>query len=160
MIANFTESSNIETYIVTGVTLSIFLCTFGLFLLYDRLVKKSYKKSVKKVERSRSLIESMFPSKNIRDRLLDYDRDRTEKSAPSRCGSSTISVSIAKPIADLHPNTTVLFADIANFTAWSSVREPAQVFTLLETLYTTFDKLAKRFKIFKVETIGKKNDYF
>lgn len=31
--------------------------------------------------------------------------------------------------------SSVLFADIAGFTAWSSVREPAQVFVLLETLY-------------------------
>merc|ERR1711871_1337976 len=36
----------------------------------------------------------------------------------------------------------------------SSVREPASVFTLLETLYGAFDKIAKRYGIFKVETIG------
>jgi class 3 adenylate cyclase len=59
-----------------------------------------------------------------------------------------------KPIAELFPNTTVLFADIAGFTAWSSAREPSQVFTLLETLYRTFDKAAKRRGVFKVETIG------
>ena len=28
-----------------------------------------------------------------------------------------------------------MFADLVGFTAWSSVREPAQVFTLLETVY-------------------------
>ena len=33
----------------------------------------------------------------------------------------------SQPIADLFPNTTVLFADIADFTAWSSQREPPQV---------------------------------
>ena len=59
-----------------------------------------------------------------------------------------------KPIADLFPNTTVLFADIAGFTAWSSVREPSQVFTLLETVYKAFDKTAKRRRVFKVETVG------
>ena len=47
-----------------------------------------------------------------------------------------------KPIADLFPNTTVMFADIAGFTAWSSVREPTQVFTLLETVYRAFDSTA------------------
>lgn len=47
-----------------------------------------------------------------------------------------------------------LFVDIAGFTAWSSVREPAQVFTLLETLYGSFDQLASRRGVFKVETIG------
>jgi class 3 adenylate cyclase len=59
-----------------------------------------------------------------------------------------------KPIADLFPNTTVMFADIAGFTAWSSVREPSQVFTLLETVYRAFDSIAKRRRVFKVETVG------
>lgn len=59
-----------------------------------------------------------------------------------------------KPIAELFPNTTVLFADIAGFTAWSSVREPSQVFTLLETVYQAFDAIAKKRKVFKVETVG------
>ena len=45
-------------------------------------------------------------------------------------------------------------ADIAGFTAWSSVREPSQVFTLLEQIYSSFDAIAKRKKVFKVETIG------
>jgi class 3 adenylate cyclase len=52
------------------------------------------------------------------------------------------------------PHTTVLFADIAGFTAWSSEREPEQVFTLLQTIYHAFDKLAKKRSVFKVETIG------
>jgi hypothetical protein len=59
-----------------------------------------------------------------------------------------------KPIADLFPQTTVLFADIAGFTAWSSSREPCQVFTLLETVYHAFDILAHRRGVFKVETVG------
>jgi len=59
-----------------------------------------------------------------------------------------------KPIADLFPNATVLFADLVGFTAWSSVREPSQVFQLLETIYHAFDMVAKRRRVFKVETIG------
>ena len=50
--------------------------------------------------------------------------------------------------------STVFFADIAGFTAWSSTREPAQVFLLLQTLYQNFDLIAKRRRVFKVETIG------
>ena len=45
----------------------------------------------------------------------------------------------SKPIADLFTDTTILFADICGFTAWSSAREPTQVFTLLETIYRAFD---------------------
>lgn len=41
----------------------------------------------------------------------------------------------SEPIADLFPAATVMFLDIAGFTAWSSEREPTQVFKLLETIY-------------------------
>jgi class 3 adenylate cyclase len=51
-------------------------------------------------------------------------------------------------------SVTVMFGDIVGFTAWSSMREPSQVFTLLETLYHEFDVLAQRRRIFKVETVG------
>jgi class 3 adenylate cyclase len=59
-----------------------------------------------------------------------------------------------QPIADFFPHCTVMFADIAGFTAWSSTREPVQVFILLQTLYQAFDVIAKRHKVWKVETIG------
>eukprot|EP00548_Thalassiothrix_antarctica_P008225 CAMPEP_0194153784 /NCGR_PEP_ID=MMETSP0152-20130528/57832_1 /TAXON_ID=1049557 /ORGANISM="Thalassiothrix antarctica, Strain L6-D1" /LENGTH=744 /DNA_ID=CAMNT_0038859347 /DNA_START=223 /DNA_END=2457 /DNA_ORIENTATION=+ len=58
------------------------------------------------------------------------------------------------PIADLFSETTVMFADIAGFTAWSSEREPSQIFYLLENVYRTFDSLAIELGVFKVETIG------
>ena len=57
-------------------------------------------------------------------------------------------------IADLFPHCTVMFADIAGFTAWSSTREPSQVFILLQTVYQNFDSIANRRRVFKVETIG------
>jgi class 3 adenylate cyclase len=43
---------------------------------------------------------------------------------------------------------------LAGFTAWSSVRDPTQVFTLLETVYRAFDNMARKRRVFKVETIG------
>lgn len=60
----------------------------------------------------------------------------------------------SKPIADLFPRCTVLFADISGFTAWSSLRDPAQVFMLLESVYQSFDRIARKRGVFKVETIG------
>ena len=59
-----------------------------------------------------------------------------------------------KPIADLFLGCTVLFADIEGFSAWSSERKPTEVFTLLETIFQTVDRLARKRNIFKVETIG------
>lgn len=46
------------------------------------------------------------------------------------------------------------FADLAGFTLWSSTRSPEDVFTLLESLYGAFDSIAKKRRVFKVETIG------
>jgi class 3 adenylate cyclase len=56
--------------------------------------------------------------------------------------------------SDLFPATTIMFADISGFTLWSSSRDPESVFTLLETLYRSFDAIAKKRRVYKVETIG------
>lgn len=58
------------------------------------------------------------------------------------------------PIAELYPETTVMLADLAGFTAWSAVHEPSEVFMLLETIFYEFDLLASKRNIFKVETVG------
>eukprot|EP00538_Stauroneis_constricta_P006078 CAMPEP_0119560742 /NCGR_PEP_ID=MMETSP1352-20130426/15713_1 /TAXON_ID=265584 /ORGANISM="Stauroneis constricta, Strain CCMP1120" /LENGTH=2006 /DNA_ID=CAMNT_0007608791 /DNA_START=28 /DNA_END=6048 /DNA_ORIENTATION=+ len=59
-----------------------------------------------------------------------------------------------QPIADYFPHCTVLFADVTGFSAWSSEREPSQVFILLEALFQTMDRIARKRKVFKVETVG------
>jgi class 3 adenylate cyclase len=69
-------------------------------------------------------------------------------------GNSNSSSVYDQPIADFFPTCTVFFADIAGFTAWSSTREPSQVFFLLQAVYQNFDAIAKRRHVFKVETIG------
>jgi class 3 adenylate cyclase len=46
-----------------------------------------------------------------------------------------------------------MFADVVGFTAWSSIREPTQVFTLLETIYGAFDAIARKRGVFKVNEI-------
>lgn len=52
------------------------------------------------------------------------------------------------------PPSIVAVSDITGFTAWCASREPSQVFTLLETIYSAYDTIAKKRKVFKVETIG------
>lgn len=71
-----------------------------------------------------------------------------EPAAPSADGD------LPPPMANLYKECTVFFGDIAGFTAWSSSRTPADVFTLLESLYGAFDKLAAKHNVFKIETIG------
>ena len=131
-----------------------------MFLLYDRLVERRQAIVVDKANQTSAIVSSLFP-KNVRDRLLEGDTN--DHAAGSFLSGKFRLKSFLnnsdddeglQPIADLFLETTVLFADIAGFTAWSSTREPAQVFTLLQTLYQGFDAIANHRKVFKVETIG------
>ena len=115
----------------------------------------------------------MFPAA-IRERLMKEDsddsssvssyqsnkhkvksllEDGTTAVGGGRKGKSALSRS-GKPIADIYPETTVMFADVASFTPWASTRDPSQVFLFLQTIYQGFDDIAKRRPVFKVETVG------
>lgn len=131
-----------------------------MFIVYDWLVERRQKIVLHKAAKSTAIVSSMFP-KQVRDRLLDDKFDMKGKNVFS--GANQLKtflnggengVGSSNQMADLFPNCTVLFADVVGFTAWSSSREPEQVFTLLQTIYNNFDQLAKRRRVFKVETIG------
>jgi Adenylate and Guanylate cyclase catalytic domain len=66
----------------------------------------------------------------------------------ARISLLTLVLSLLLAIRSFIPRSTT------GFTAWSSKREPCQVFRLLETLYGEFDILAKNRRVFKVETVG------
>jgi class 3 adenylate cyclase len=156
--------TNSPTY-YSLIAVSIFIFTAMIFLCYDKLVSVRQQKVMKTAVQSTTIVSSLFPS-NVRDRLLDVSGDgnhadpmRGTMFQPTKSLLRTFlndgePSTSNKPIADLFTATTVMFADIAGFTAWSSVREPTQVFTLLETVYGAFDILAARRGVFKVETIG------
>ncbi|KAL3937731.1 MAG: hypothetical protein SGBAC_007225 [Bacillariaceae sp.] len=61
-----------------------------------------------------------------------------------------------KPIADFYPATSVFYADIKGFSSFASEREPRHVFKLLQTVFLHFDKIARKRKVFKVDTLGDK----
>jgi len=151
-------------FIFTITVVGIFAFTTVFFLCYDKLVSMRQQKVMKTAVQSTTIVSSLFPS-NIRDRLLNVNENASPEEGPSMfqpnktrlrtfLNDGEPSSDSNKPIADLFTDTTVLFADIAGFTAWSSVREPTQVFTLLETVYGAFDAIAARRGVFKVETIG------
>ena len=158
---------NYEAYIYSAISVAIFVFTTSFLLCYDKLVTMRQKKVMMTAIKSTNIVSNLFPS-NVRDRLLDENvnnvnnvgNSKTSMFEPTKnklrsfLNDGEPSNESSKPIADLFPETTVLFADIAGFTAWSSTREPTQVFTLLETVYGAFDSIAARRGVFKVETIG------
>jgi adenylate cyclase len=57
-------------------------------------------------------------------------------------------------IAEAYPETTVLFADLAEFTPWARATEPGRVVAFLDDLFSRFDHLAARHGVEKIKTIG------
>jgi class 3 adenylate cyclase len=142
-----------KPYFYSGIVLLSFFLTTVLIVLYDLTVTKRQEKTMRSALQNGALIESLFPA-NVRERLLeDSVQMASQKNRVNDNTKSGLTIR-TRPIADFFPSTTIMFADVAGFTAWSSTREPFQVFELLETIYGAFDELAKRRRIFKVETVG------
>lgn len=62
-------------------------------------------------------------------------------------------VSIAD-LTDVMDEVTLLFADIKGFTQFSSSVTPEEVVKMLSGLFTEFDQLCVKLKVYKVYTIG------
>ncbi len=57
-------------------------------------------------------------------------------------------------LIDSFDDVTILFADIAGFTKYSSSVSALEVVDMLRELFTEFDKLCKDFDVYKLYTIG------
>lgn len=159
------EGSNLTLICVIALTV-VFLIMAGVFYCFDRFIRRRNQVAISEAARSNALVSSLFPE-NVKERLF-AERDKTfddmqissshrrasTHGSPGSSAKHDVGGFKSRPIADLFPDTTILFADIVGFTAWSSVREPTQVFILLETIYRAFDNIAKKRRVFKVETIG------
>ena len=149
------------------ITYSVFvILIFGftslIFVVYDQLVEKRQKHVLRAATQSSAIVSSLFPS-TVHARLFQSPNSLVKCNSPHHrlktfLNDTNVEEELENhdsvPIADLFPEATVLFADIAGFTFWSSTRDPSHVFILLETIYSQFDKIAKRRAVFKVETIG------
>lgn len=166
-------STKTPVYFTVGV-LAVFTWVAAVFSFYDCLVQRRQEKVNTVATKSNAIVASLFPAQ-VRDKLINEQRDPKKKYKPAANASAAAMTATSEsemwasqlqgggrggidddspPIADLFPSATVGFMDIAGFTAWSSQREPSQVFILLETIYRNFDKIAQKRKVFKVETIG------
>jgi hypothetical protein len=114
--------------------MTLFASVVLMFIVYDwfgtRLLLQLYKIS----NQSRAIMNELYPAR-FHQQLLENatnsdhtmsDRGKVivdERSRSSNCSGHTTH----KSIAELYTDVTLMFADIAGFTAWSSTREPNQV---------------------------------
>lgn len=162
------DTSRPVTY--ASVVAIAFVVTAVLLAVYDLMVNRRQIKVMKAASRTQAIVTSLFP-KDIGRKLVEeaYSEGKnTQSDVWKKQGGASLqtilghngqlngdsTVSSKKPLADFFPECTVMFADLVGFTAWSSTREPTQVFVLLESLYSAYDKLAVSRKVFKVETVG------
>lgn len=139
----------------TIIAALIFVFTSVVFVTYDLLVARRQKIVMDRALASGAIVSSLFPEK-VRKQLYE-EKDEEQENLSNMKDFISSGGGIAKsskPIADLFEETTIYFADLAGFTAWSSKRTPSEVFELLETLYGAFDKIAHKRGVFKIETIG------
>ena len=57
-------------------------------------------------------------------------------------------------IADAHGEVTILFADIVEFTKLAAERGPEQLVTLLNAVFSSFDRLTAQYGLEKFKTVG------
>lgn len=109
-----------------------------------------------------SLANTIAPLSIVFVMLLYSDRRRREAEARSEALlTNAIPAAIAKRlkrgerrIADIYPETTVLFADLAGFTPWARVTAPSRVVAALDGLFSRFDRVLSTAGMEKIKTIG------
>jgi hypothetical protein len=158
MEANYVTTNPI--YFTVGALL-IFGFTSAVFLVYDYMVERRQQKVMSTAVRTNAIVAQLFPSV-IRDRIYPTEDGEASQKAYKLANSKSRLKSFltdgtsthhdetevsgkngrpelsSAPIAELFPDTTVMFADVVGFTAWSSIRDPAQVRRHAVTCSTRF----------------------
>ena len=115
------------------LTICMFMVAAITMYAYDYLVEKRKKNLMRTARKTDAIVSNMLPA-NVRDILYQKvsEDDQSITNEDDDDDNGVNSMFKGGTIADLYPNATIVFADISRFTAWSSTREPTQVFHLLE----------------------------
>lgn len=66
------------------------------------------------------------------------------------CKASVVSLTHSRLSSQVFPDVTILFSDVVGFTRICSHITPMQVVSMLNTMYTLFDTLSEKHRVFKV----------
>uniref|UniRef100_A0A1I8GB62 guanylate cyclase n=1 Tax=Macrostomum lignano TaxID=282301 RepID=A0A1I8GB62_9PLAT len=100
--------------------------------------------------KSRQLEESMCKLDEEMKRTDELLYQMIPKGVAERLRSGTSAIDTCETFDDV----TVLFSDVVGFTNISSRLQPLQVVDMLNGMYSVFDELTEKHKVYKVETIG------
>lgn len=147
-------------WLCAAAMMFVFVITAAIFTLYDFWVERRQKIVMTNAVQTHNVVSSLFPA-NVREQVMEQAQQQQQKrttKSDRKDAFLTENISAAlqssKPIADLFHETSIYFADLAGFTAWSAKRTPVEAFELLEALYGKFDAVASRRRVFKVETVS------
>jgi hypothetical protein len=154
------EENAIKPLLYAFIVFAAFFVVAFLALSYDQITQRHMERISSSERAARSVVDKFYPEV-AQDKTFGNQKEITSSIVHPKMKLKKILIDnenddnqelLAKPIADLYASCTVCFANITGFTAWSSEREPQQVFLLLETVFGVLDKIAKRGRVFKVET--------
>jgi class 3 adenylate cyclase len=128
-ILTYNETVLKQIAIIVNVGLVAMIAGFS-FYIYTIYQQAEYNLELER-KKSESLLHNILPVK-IADRL---------KENPTT-------------IADKYENTSILFADLVDFTTFSEKLFPEKVVQILNEIFSIFDDLAEKYKLEKIKTVG------
>jgi len=150
----------VEVVLLTIITFSIWIISYGIFrmisgqnllfmltMLIFNLLKVNFQMR-HHIDSFNNLLNNESKKQeqnNLVSQLLPFHAFEKLKN---------ISVNNKIELTDLFHEVTLLFADIAGFTKYSSSVKPEDVVIMLRSLFTEFDKMCLHHKVYKVYTIG------
>jgi len=140
----------------------VFLLGVAAMVIVDPFVRRAFGEASYEVRLVGALIGTVVPLTIVFAllRYTDLRRQRAEERSEELL-TNAIPASIARRlkrgeerIAELYPEATVLFADIAGFTPWSARTDPERVVSLLDDLFTRLDGVMAAAGMEKIKTVG------
>jgi class 3 adenylate cyclase len=178
-----TGSPRVQALYYPGIVLiilgahALFRLRFPLLIVLSVLILISYDVQILLVGTSRDILMAgnfalvsatlmgLFASYNLeryarigfwKTALVEEERERSERLLLNILPAAIASRLKTEPgpLADAFEETSVLFADLVGFTELSSTLSPEELVGFLNSVFTEFDQVARRYGIEKIKTIG------